>query len=239
LASLGAAASYLSHDVRNLLASLQLNAERLMQMDGEAERKFGKRLESSLQQALALVDWASMYTSQKRDKIDLRVQALAPLVAEVQNFVRLHDPHGRVQLVNQVPPDLTVLAERTLLFRILYNLSLNGVQAMKKDKAGGELKIFARHEGGNCLIRVSDTGLGMSREKAKAALTPHMSGTLPDGTGLGMMIVADLVQWHGGKIELVRSDLNGTHFLITLPLISPYAADEATTAKAAPAAAGR
>jgi signal transduction histidine kinase len=226
LASLGAAASFLAHDVRNLLASLQLNAERLMQMDGEAERRFGRRLENSLQQALALVDWAAMYTSQKRQNIDLRVQNLAPLVAEVQNFVRLHDPHGRVRLVNQVPPELTVLAERTLLFRILYNLSLNGVQAMKKDKDGGELKIFARHENGQCLIRISDTGLGMSRDKAKAALTPHMSGTLPDGTGLGMMIVADLVQWHGGTIELLRSDLNGTHFLISLPLTSKYAPSE-------------
>ena len=60
LASLGAGASHLAHDIRNLLASLQLNAERLKASEGPRERKLGASLEGSIQQALMLVDWAAM-----------------------------------------------------------------------------------------------------------------------------------------------------------------------------------
>jgi len=62
----------LAHDIRNLLASLQLNAERLQASEGARERKLGTSLEGSIQQAMTLVDWAAMYTSTKR-KISMSV----------------------------------------------------------------------------------------------------------------------------------------------------------------------
>ena len=49
-------------------------------------------------------------------------------------------------------------------------------------------------------------------------LMPHMGGFgRPDGTGLGLKIVVDLLNWHGGKIEVARADSHGTHFKITIP----------------------
>lgn len=49
-------------------------------------------------------------------------------------------------------------------------------------------------------------------------LMPHMSGFgRPDGTGLGLKIVVDLLNWHGGQIDVARSDSHGTHFKITIP----------------------
>jgi signal transduction histidine kinase len=55
LAALGAGASFLAHDIRNLLASLQLNAEQLQELPGEKEQRIGKRLATAIEQSLSLV----------------------------------------------------------------------------------------------------------------------------------------------------------------------------------------
>ena len=47
-------------------------------------------------------------------------------------------------------------------------------------------------------------------------LLPHVGSARPDGTGLGLKIVTDLVSWHGGKIEVARADSHGSHFKITI-----------------------
>ena len=53
---------------------------------------------------------------------------------------------------------------------------------------------------------------------------PHMAGARqPDGTGLGLKIVTDLVSWHGGRLDIIHSDGHGTQFQITLPHNAPGA----------------
>ena len=87
-----------------------------------------------------------------------------------------------------------------------------------------------------CMIYVSDTGPGLPNAGAGTLLMPHMSGFgRPDGTGLGLKIVVDLLSWHGGTIEVARADAQGTHFKITLPHESDKAPrDEAVQLDAAP-----
>lgn len=224
LAALGAGASFLAHDIRNLLASLQLNAEQLMQLPGEKEQRIGKRLATAIEQSLSLVEWAALYTSDKRDHLDVQKQKLRPIVSDALNFVRLHDPRRRVQLVNDCLGNVDVVAERTLMFRILYNLALNAVQAMKGQETLQQIRIRASNSKEACIIRVSDSGPGLPGEERGTALMPHMSGARrPDGTGLGLKIVTDLVTWHGGRIDILHSDGHGTQFQITLPHNAPGA----------------
>lgn len=238
LAALGAGTSFLAHDIRNLLASLQLNAEQLMQLPGEKEQRIGKRLSTAIEQSLSLVEWASLYTSDKRDNLDVKRQKLRPIITDALNFVRLHDPRQRVQLVNDCLAHTEVVAERTLMFRILYNLALNAVQAMKGQKSFCQIRIRASSDEEHCVIRVSDSGPGLPSEQRGTLLMPHMGGVRqPDGTGLGLKIVADLVSWHGGRMEIAHSDGNGTQFEIILPHKSPGAPrdDEVSTEEKLPA----
>ena len=218
LASLGAATGRLAHDIRNLLASLLLISERFVAMESEAESKLGKRMQSSVSRALTLCDWASRYTSVKRDQVIVSEQSLAPLVDEVLSFVKLHDPRGRVDLINAVDPDFTVLAERTLLFRILFNIALNAVQAMQNQKSRGFLTVSVRKTAQSVEIELTDGGPGINASEALSALEPHNGR--PSSTGLGMTIAADLARWHGGSLELVRSDSLGASFRVILPLVA-------------------
>jgi signal transduction histidine kinase len=224
LAALGAGASFLAHDIRNLLASLQLNAEQLQELPGEKEQRIGKRLATAIEQSLSLVEWAALYTSDKRDHLDVQRQKLRPIIADALNFVRLHDPRRRVQLVNDCLGNIDVVAERTLMFRILYNLALNAVQAMKGQDSLQQIRIRASSTDEACIIRVSDSGPGLPNENRGTLLMPHMSGARkPDSTGLGLKIVTDLVSWHGGRLDILHSDGHGTQFQITLPHEAPGA----------------
>lgn len=241
LAALGAGASFLAHDIRNLLASLQLNAEQLMDLPGEKEQRIGKRLATAIEQSLSLVEWAALYTSNKRDHLDVQRQPLRPIIDDALNFVRLHDPRRRVQLVNDCLANVDVVAERTLMFRILYNLALNAVQAMQGQETLRQIRIRAANDDRACIIRVSDSGPGLPGEGRGSLLMPHMSGARrPDGTGLGLKIVTDLVSWHGGRLDIIHSDGHGTQFQITLPHHAPGAprdeadGDEAAALEASP-----
>ena len=92
-------------------------------------------MQGGVEQALSLVEWAALYTSDKRENLDVRKTALQPLVDDALNFVRMHDPRQKVELENRCPPDVQVVAEPTLMFRIIYNLVLNAMQAMKSQKS--------------------------------------------------------------------------------------------------------
>lgn len=224
LASLGAGASFLAHDMRNLLASLQINAEQLEQMPSEKEQRIGRRLSAAIEQALSLAEWATLYTSHKRENLDVTRTALAPMVVEALNFVRLHDPKRDVELINECDPEAEVVAEPTLMFRIIYNLALNALQSTKGQKGHKRITVEARSDDQACTLYVSDTGPGLPNGGTGKLLMPHMSGFgRPDGTGLGLKIVVDLLNWHGGKIEVARADSHGTHFKITIPHDTPNA----------------
>ena len=224
LAALGAGASFLAHDIRNVLASLQLNAEQLIELPGEKEQRIGKRLATAVERSLSLVEWAALYTSDKRDNLDVQKQKLRPIITDALNFVRLHDPRRRVQLVNDCLANVEVVAERTLMFRILFNLALNAVQAMKGQREMQQIRIRASSNEEACLIRVSDTGPGLPGAERGNLLMPHMGGVgRPDSTGLGLKIVTDLVSWHGGRLDIIHSDGHGTQFQITLPHQTPGA----------------
>ncbi len=230
LAALGAGASFLAHDIRNLLASLQLNAEQLMSLPGEKEQRIGKRLSTAIEQSLSLVEWAALYTSDKRENLDVQRQKLRPIISDALNFVRLHDPRRRVQLVNDCLANVDVVAERTLMFRILYNLALNALQAMKGQEEMRQIRIRASSDDEGCLIRVSDTGPGLPNAERGNLLMPHMGGARqPDSTGLGLKIVTDLVSWHGGRLDIIHSDGHGTQFQISLPHKTPGAPRDETT----------
>ena len=231
LASLGSGASHLAHDIRNLLASLQLNAERLQASEGARERKLGASLEGSIQQALMLVDWTAMYTSTRRENLDVSYQEIGPIVDEAVNFVRLHDPRREVTLISECPKHLAISAERTLLFRVLFNLTLNAVQALKHSNQPRtrkkRVRINARPVDGGIEISITDNGPGLPKEGRHELMMPHVTRSAPTGTGLGLKIATDLVSWHGGEIRLDRSDERGTRFLIKLPTEPPNKTDEA------------
>lgn len=106
-----------------------------------------------------------------------------------------------------------------LLQRAFLNLLLNGFAAMPQ---GGSLVVAAEADGLEAVVRVADSGKGMSREQCTRAFDPFFNDyPASGGIGLGLSVAYSIVTHHGGTIQ-VESELDkGSTFLVTLPLCDP------------------
>jgi signal transduction histidine kinase len=110
-------------------------------------------------------------------------------------------------------PKITV--DRVQLQQVLMNLMLNGIEAMKE--TGGVLMVKTqRGEGGQVLISISDTGVGLPVEKADEIFNTFFT-TKPQGSGMGLAISKSIIESHGGRIWANGDGGRGATFHFTLP----------------------
>ena len=110
-----------------------------------------------------------------------------------------------------------VMADRVQLQQVLMNLMLNGIEAMHDTKSGGQLTIRSlRGEGGQLLISVSDTGVGLPPEQADQIFNAFFS-TKAQGTGMGLSISRSIVESHGGRLWATSNYGAGATLSFTLP----------------------
>lgn len=215
LAALGAGISKISHDLRNILASAQLMSDRLAKSDDPSVRKLSPRLLSALDRAIVLSRDTLTYGRMEARLLDKSPFALRDLIEEVFEDTAAMG----VATHNAAPDDLKTIADRTQLYRALFNLVRNAIEAMNDaDKnSDKEVTISAALNGDTIAITVADTGPGLP-DHAKAELfEPFKGSQKPGGSGLGVAIAAEIVRAHGGAISLDKSDETGATFLMTLP----------------------
>ena len=125
-----------------------------------------------------------------------------------------------INIVNQIPSQVSVYVDSNALSTILTNLVDN---AIKYTPIGGQIKIDSLEESNNQVkIRVSDTGVGMDRDKVDNLflLTKNKSeqGTNGEkGTGLGLHLVKELVELNKGGISAISNIGKGTSIEVILP----------------------
>ncbi len=121
-------------------------------------------------------------------------------------------------LTRSAAAPVLVSGQSSALGEVLVNLILNAIEAMP---AGGELVIETTCEGPWAMLRVSDTGVGMSEEVRERVFTPFFTTKSAGSTGLGLSSAKDLVAAHGGTIAVASELGRGTTFTITLPSAEP------------------
>jgi PAS domain S-box-containing protein len=110
-----------------------------------------------------------------------------------------------------------VMADRVQLQQVLMNLMLNGIEAMHDTKSGSQLTIRSlRGEGGQLVISVSDTGVGLPSEQADQIFNAFFS-TKAQGTGMGLSISRSIIESHGGRLWATSNSGRGATFNFTLP----------------------
>ena len=122
-----------------------------------------------------------------------------------------------VDFVTDVPAGLRIRADREQLYRVLSNLARNARQAIEATRRPGTIEISGAEDETHWCIRVGDTGPGLPQKARDNLFQAFTGGIRKGGTGLGLAIAADLVRGHGGTLELVRSDADGSEFLLRLP----------------------
>jgi signal transduction histidine kinase len=219
LAALGLAVSKINHDLRNLLSSAQLFSDRLSGLPDQQVQRFAPKLMRALERAIAFCESTLSYGRVQEPPPDRRPVALEPLVEEVRESLELA-PDTPIRWISAVERGLVVDADPDQLFRILLNLARNAVQALESRAAGDpgrdQIRITGRREGAVVVIEVSDTGPGIAPAAREHLFEPFKSSTRSGGTGLGLVIAAELVRAHGGEIHLVEGTIGAT-FHLTFP----------------------
>jgi signal transduction histidine kinase len=218
LADLGLAVSKINHELRNMLTTAQLLADRLEGVADPAAQRVLPRLVSTLARAIDFCEATLAYGRAAERLPQRRLLPLKPIVDELSDLVGLA-PGAAIAFDARVPEDLLVDADPDQLSRVLVNLVRNAVQALSQaGAAGGEPKIdvIAKRNGDTIEILVCDNGPGVP-ERAKAHLFSAFRGTArAGGAGLGLAIAAEIARLHGGSLSLDDVPV-GTRFRLVIP----------------------
>jgi two-component system, cell cycle sensor histidine kinase PleC len=131
---------------------------------------------------------------------------------------RAHE--SQVKLVaDDIPDDVQIMADRRALMQILLNLMSN---AVKFTKPGGTVDVRCFRELGGVALVVSDTGIGIPKEKLNLVTLPfeQVSSEFTrnhEGSGLGLAITKDLIELHGGTLDIDSEVGVGTIVTVLLP----------------------
>ncbi|MAM63840.1 HAMP domain-containing sensor histidine kinase [Maritimibacter sp. UBA3975] len=232
LAQLGGAVARISHDLRNILTTAQLFADRVEMSEDPGVQRSIPKLMGSINRAVNLCESTLAFGKAEEPAPRLTRFNLAEVVGDVVDSERLAAGEEDVSYSEDVPAGILVRADPEQLYRILRNLVRNARQALQSSGKGGEIMVSGEETPEEWTIRVEDTGPGLPPKAQELLFQPFAAGGRKGGTGLGLAISAELVRGHGGQLLLERTGPDGTVFAIHLPrgletLATPEARAEA------------
>lgn len=219
LAAIGRMSAHVTHELRNPLASISLNAELLEEMTQEAEQPNGRSQdpEEAIQLCRAISREAERLNALAEDYLrfarlprpELVSTAPQDLLKPLAAFVMRDCLAASVDLQLDIEPDLPhIRIDPDQLRQALLNLLRNGKESMPQ---GGRLCLGARKQEQNVELFVKDHGVGMPSEVLDRIFDPFYSTKLT-GTGLGLALTQQIVQEHGAHLEVISSPGKGSEF---------------------------
>ncbi|MGB0506306.1 MAG: sensor histidine kinase [Pikeienuella sp.] len=213
LAELGTAVAKINHDLRNMLSSAQLMADRLEGSADPLVAKVGPKLIGSLDRAVSLCLSTLTHGKAEEAPPEPRRVALCPLIYEVAESIFTED--DPVQFQNAAPEGAEVLFDPDHLFRILSNLVRNARQAIESSGRGDRVRVEVK-VGEKFVLRVMDNGPGMPAKAQEHIFQPFRGGVRRGGSGLGLAIAAELAAANGADLVLSSSTTEGTVFRLSV-----------------------
>ena len=108
-------------------------------------------------------------------------------------------------------------ADENLIEEMVLNLLNNAAEAMKTMEAGKKIVVATFVEGEHIIIRVSDSGPGVSQEIRDEIFDPYFT-TKHEGTGIGLSLCHRIINDHGGSLTVSDSEFGGAEFQIEMPI---------------------
>jgi signal transduction histidine kinase len=221
LASLGGAVAKISHDLRNMLTTTQLLADRLEMSEDPAVKRTTPKLVNSLTRAVNLCESTLTFGKAEEPAPEISSFPIGQLVEDVVESEMLAVQDGEVKFEVELAQNLMVRADPEQVFRVLSNLVRNARQAIASTKKPGRIVIRVKEDARTWVIDVADSGPGLPKKALEKLFKPFEGGARQGGSGLGLAIASELVKGHGGTLKLTESGEAGTSFRITLPGTRP------------------
>jgi len=222
-----------SHELRNPLAVIRTNLEvTLSDPDASADelRRTAEVVERSTERMTRLVDDLLVYArkgtlSIARDPVDVN----ALVLDAVDEFSVTADVAG-IHLARDSASGLWILGDRLALRQALANLLAN---AVRYTPAGGSIRVRAGREGAWIWVSVEDQGPGIAAADQERVFQRFWRGDPQEGreqgrSGLGLTIVRQIAEAHGGEAKLASVVGQGSAFALWLPALPPPTIGEST-----------
>ena len=199
----------IAHEIKNPLTPIQLSAERLKRKYGRvivADKDiFDQCTDTIIRQVDDIKRMVDEFSSFSRmPKAQLAPDDLTACIEQVLFLMRVGHPD--IKITGDFPPEKLILRfDRRLFSQALTNVVKNaaeGIAAADMEGRAPVINVSLRVDDGTAIIDVEDNGKGFPRENRARLLEPYMT-TRAEGTGLGLPIVAKILEDHGGGIELL------------------------------------
>ena len=244
LAELGTLTGGLAHEIKNPLSTINLNVQLLQEDLREIVRdlpadapvterlaRTQRRIDSLTREIQRLKDILDDFLRfAGRVKLDLHPTDINAMVSELADFFAPQAQAAKVNIRTQLTAAPSMVpADTALLKQALFNLLINGTQAMEEARSagvptGGCNELILRTERGRSLgqeelhIHVTDTGPGIAPDRAGKIFQPYFT-TKKGGTGLGLPTARRIIEEHGGSITVHSEPGRGSDFRVTLPVM--------------------
>jgi PAS domain S-box-containing protein len=217
----------LSHELRNPLAPI-MNAVHLLRLEERSENPIQQQARTIIERQVGqlshlvddLLEVSRIMSGRIRlqnETLDLRgvveraIESVRPLIEQRKHELTVSQPNEPIW----------VNADSTRMEQVTVNLLNN---AAKYTEEGGRISLSVQQEGDEAVLRVQDTGVGISPE-----LLPHIFDLFTQaqrsldrsqgGLGIGLTLAQRLVEIHGGRIEVQSTLGQGSEFVVRLPVL--------------------
>jgi len=217
MAAIGRMAAGIAHEIRNPLTAMRGSVE-ILRSHAKLPEKDDRLLNILIRESDRLnkfvEDFLSFARPRKYEKrrLDL-IPVLKDSVTLLRNSPEIKDKYEVNLKIDAA--EIPIVGSADQLNQVFWNLAQNAVRAMPN---GGELNIsIEKTPDGTANVLFQDTGIGMNREEREQIFQPFHSG-YSKGLGLGLSIIFQIMEDHGGKISFESEKGEGTKVNLCFPL---------------------
>ena len=209
-----------AHELRTPLALMQAQLELFSAEHPDVRPETAEFLtllreqtERLIQMTRTLLEMSNLRQVARNERIQL-----APMIEEI--FTDLAPLAEKNDIALEVEGDGAMIGSDALIYRLLFNLTEN---AVKYNRHGGSVRVTVSQESKKLLIRVSDTGRGIPEEFQRSIFQPFFRVDKSrsreyGGAGLGLSLVWEIAELHGGSVRVTKSSDRGTTISVELPV---------------------
>jgi len=223
--TIGKMATQIAHEVRNPLNALGLKLELLGEQIDEVRPNLSPEGFDTLHDAVVAggreIDRLSEITDYylkfaKFPQVEKEMVDLSVVLSDVLTFYEQEAAQTEVRMVREIERPLRVRADPNLVRHALANLLKNAIDATSQRPEEGTIALKAWKENQEVRITVKDNGPGIPAAEVNRVFEPFFS-TKKSGTGLGLTLVQQIVNEHGGSIGCTSTQGEGTMFKLSIP----------------------
>ncbi|MES5956468.1 sporulation sensor histidine kinase KinB [Bacillus fungorum] len=207
-------AASVAHEVRNPLTVVRGFIQLLESTEDMKNKDYMRLVLAELDRAEQIIsDYLNLARPQieKKEHICLSAQ-LIEMTTLMSSFAAMQGVYLQVE----ISESLYTIGDKTKLKQAIMNVVKNGIEAIQGNK--GYLKVTAMQKDETIVIRVKDSGVGMTKEQLARLGQPYYS-LKEKGTGLGLMVTFSILQAHNGTLEYKSESGKGTEAIIILPAV--------------------